>query len=102
MTLEIYDTQAEITRKKKQETRMVIKKDLSKAIMNSIKEKGWTTEESVKFLGVDTEYIISLKNSETEKLSIDFMLEVLERLGFKLKMCAPAHQQFFITISKTL
>lgn len=75
MTLEIYDIQAEITRKKKQETRMVIKKDLSKAILNSIKEKGWTTEESVK---------------------------VLERLGFKLKMCAPAHQQFFITISKTL
>lgn len=102
MTLEIYDTQAEITRKKKQETRMVIKKDLSKAIMNSIKEKGWTTEESAKFLGLDIKYITSLKNSKTEKLSIDFMLEILERLGFKLKMCTPAHQQFFITISKTL
>lgn len=102
MTLEIYDTQAEITCKKKQETRMVIKKDLSKAIMNSIKEKGWTTEESAKFLGLDIKYITSLKNSETEKLSIDFMLEILERLGFKLKMCTPAHQQFFITISKTL
>lgn len=102
MTLKIYDSPFEVTHGKKIGNRIAIKSDLSIAIMSSIKDKNWTTEEAAKLLGVDTSYIMSIKNMETEKLSIDFMLEILERLGFNLKMCTPAHQQFFITISKTL
>lgn len=102
MTLKFYENPFEVTHGDKLGSRMAIKSDLSLAIMHSIKGKGWTDEEAAKFLGVDIDYIESLKNIEMEKLSIDFMLEILERLGYHLKMCTPAHQQFFITISKTL
>lgn len=102
MTLEIYDEPIELKHDKKTGSRIAIKKDISNVIINLIKDKGWTTSEAAKFLGVDTDYIISLKNLEIEKISIDFMLDILERFGFNLKMCTPAHQQFFITISKTL
>lgn len=102
MTLKTYDQTFEVLRQKKIENRIAIKYDLYCIIKNLIKDKNWTKEEAIKFLDIDSNSINSLQNAEIEKLSIDFMLDVLERFGFKIKMSVPAHQQFFITISKTI
>ena len=52
------------------------------AIVDLIKDKGWTQKEAAEHLGVSQPRISNLKNGRISKFSVDMLMGMLAKLGF--------------------
>ena len=74
--------------------------DLSIMITKLIKDKGWTQSEAAQKLNVQQSRISELANAKIEKFTIDAMFDMLDALGFQVRMSMPSLQEASIAISK--
>jgi len=100
MTLKFYDSPFHVTHDDDTASKMAIKMDLSIMITELIKEKGWTQSESAERLSMQQSRISELVNAKIEKFTVDAMFDVLDALGFRMRMSISSLEEASISISK--
>ena len=100
MPLKFYDSPFHITHDEEVANKMAMKMDLSIMLSKLIKEKGWTQIQAADFLGVAQSRVSDLKNAKIEKFTIDTMMDMLEKLGFKIHFAMPSLERASISIEK--
>lgn len=100
MPLKFYDSPFHVTHNDEQASKMAMKMDLSIMITKLIKDKGWTQSEAAQKLNVQQSRISELANAKIEKFTIDAMFDMLDALGFQVRMSMPSLQEASIAISK--
>lgn len=100
MALIFYDSPFHVTYDEETANKMAMKMDLSIMISSLIKNKKWTQKEAAEQLKVKQSRISDLMNSKIEKFTIDAMLDMLDKLGFKLNWEMPTLNKATIVIKK--
>jgi predicted XRE-type DNA-binding protein len=100
MALIFYDSPFHVSHDEETANKMAMKMDLSIMITRVIKSKKWTQLEAAEHLKVKQSRISDLMNSKIEKFTIDAMLDMLDKLGFKLSWEMPTANKASITIKK--
>lgn len=100
MALIFYDSPFHVTHDEETANKMAIKMDLSIMISRLIKNKKWTQKEAAEQLKVKQSRISDLMNSKIEKFTIDAMLDMLDKLGFKVNWEMPTLNKATIVIKK--
>ncbi len=62
-----------------------LKSNMMIAIRDIIENKGWSQIDAAKNLGVSQPRISNLKNGKIDKFSIDMLMELLVKLGFRFE-----------------
>ena len=101
MTLKFYDSPFHATHDEETANKMAMRVNLSIMLTSLIKEKGWNQGEAAQQLGVTQSRISDLKNTKVENFTVDAMLEMLDTLGFKVRMSMPNLEEASISITKT-
>lgn len=84
MALKFYDSPFHVTHSEEVANKMAMKMDLSIMLTDLINAKNWTQTEAAENLGVTQSRISDLMNSKIEKFTIDAMLDMLDKFGFKM------------------
>ena len=100
VSLKLYDSPFHVTHNTEVANKMAMKMDLSIMLSKLIKDEGWTQGQAAEFLGVSQSRISDLKNARIEKFTIDTMMDMLEKLGFKIQFTMPNLEQASISIEK--
>lgn len=100
MALIFYDSPFHVTHDEETANKMAMKMDLSIMISRLIKNKKWTQKEAAEHLKVKQSRISDLMNSKIEKFTIDAMLDMLDKLGFKVNWEMPTLNKATIVIKK--
>lgn len=100
MALIFYDSPFHVTHDEETANKMAMKMDLSIMITRFIKNKKWTQQEAAEHLKVKQSRISDLMNSKIEKFTIDAMLDMLDKLGFKVNWEMPTLNKATIVIKK--
>ncbi|HCE3705908.1 TPA: XRE family transcriptional regulator [Vibrio parahaemolyticus] len=102
MALKFYDSPFHVTHTEEIATKMALKMDLSIMITKAISKKGWTQKEAAEHLGLTQSRVSDLKNSKIEKFTIDAMIDILDKFGFRAKLTEPNLDEANILISKAV
>jgi predicted XRE-type DNA-binding protein len=62
-----------------------LKANMMIAIRSLIEGKGWSQSDAAKELGVSQPRISNLKNGKIDKFSVDMLMELLVKLGFRFE-----------------
>jgi predicted XRE-type DNA-binding protein len=62
-----------------------LKANMMIAIRSLIERKGWSQSDAARELGVSQPRISNLKNGKIDKFSVDMLMELLVKLGFKFE-----------------
>jgi predicted XRE-type DNA-binding protein len=100
MALKFYDSPFHVTHAEEMANKMLMKMDLSIMLSGLIENKKWTQAEAAEHLGVQQSRISDLMNSKIEKFTIDAMLDMLDKLGFKISWSMPSQQKATMVIKK--
>ena len=65
---------------------MILKSKLVSVIVDMIKSNGWTQKLAAEKLTISQPRISNLYKGKLDKFSIDFLLEILLQLGYKLEL----------------
>ncbi|WP_454710508.1 helix-turn-helix domain-containing protein [Delftia acidovorans] len=65
---------------------LYVKSYLSSLVVEIIYQKKWTQSEAAAALGVAQPRISEIKQAKLEKFSVDFLMTILIKLGYKLKV----------------
>lgn len=100
MTLKFYESPFHVTHDAELANKMAMKMDLSIMLSKLIKEKAWTQIQAAKVLGISQSRVSDLKTAKLEKFTIDTMMDMLEKLGFRIHFAMPSLEQATISIEK--
>jgi predicted XRE-type DNA-binding protein len=100
MPLKFYDSPFHVTHDNETASKMAMKMDLSIMLTHLIKEQGWTQQEAADKLKITQSRVSDLKNAKIDKFTIDAMFDMLDILGFRIKMSMPSLHEASIAISK--
>lgn len=100
MAIQFYDSPFHVTHSEEKASKMAMKVDLSIMLTQLIDDKGWTQTEAAERLGVKQSRISDLKNTKIEKFTIDSMMDMLDKLSFRVTMTMPTFEEASITISR--
>jgi len=70
-----------------------LKSFLAALIVNLIAQKKWTQTEAAKYLGVKQPRISEIKNAQLTKFSVDFLLQLLSKLNYRIDIDFNPHKQ---------
>ena len=100
MAIKYYDSPFHVTHDDEQASKMAMKVDLSIMLTNLIKARGWTQTEAAEKLSVQQSRVSELANAKIEKFTIDAMFDMLDVLGFRVRMSMSSLEEASIAISK--
>ena len=100
MSVKFYDSPFHVTHDNEVATKMAIKMDLSIMLSKSIKDQNWTQAQAAEFLGVHQSRVSDLINAKVDKLTIDTMMDMFAKLGFKICFTMQSLEQASISIEK--
>lgn len=100
MTLKFYDSPFHVTHNEDVANKMAMKIDLSIMLTSLINEKNWTQSEAATVLGVKQSRVSELMNNKIEKFTIDAMFDMLDKLGFKVKLAMQTADEASISIAQ--
>jgi len=69
-----------------------LKSYLSALVVALISEKKWTQTEAAKHLGVKQPRISEIKHAQLEKFSVDFLLQLLSKLDYRIDIEFSPHR----------
>lgn len=95
MALKFYDSPFHVTHNEEVANKMAMKMDLSIMLTDLINAKNWTQTEAAENLGVTQSRVSDLMNSKIEKFTIDAMLDMLDKFGFKMSWSMPTRHLSF-------
>ena len=101
MALKFYDSPFHVNHDEETANKMAMKMDLSIMISRLIKSKKWTQEQAAEQLKVKQSRISDLMNAKIEKFTIDAMLDMLDKLGFKVNWSMPTLNKATMIIEKS-
>ncbi len=100
MTLKFYDSPFHVTHEDDVASKMAMKMDLSIMIKKLIESRKWTQSDAAKMLGIKQSRVSDLVNAKIEKFTVDSMLDMLDKLGFRASWRMPNMSEASITISR--
>lgn len=83
MALQFHDSPFHVTHDAETASKMALKMDLSIFITDCIKQLGLKQSEAAARLNVTQSRVSELANGKIEKFTIDSMVDMLDRLGFR-------------------
>lgn len=89
MALIEYESPFHVTHSEEVANKMMMKMDLSIFITSCIKSLGLNQSEAAQRLDVTQSRVSELANGKIEKFTIDAMMDMLDRLGFKASLLLP-------------
>ncbi|NQZ12884.1 MAG: XRE family transcriptional regulator [Algicola sp.] len=98
MALKFYDSPFHVTHDEDVANKMAMKMDLSIMLSNLINENKWTQSEAATVLGVKQSRVSELMNNKIEKFTIDAMFDMLDKLGFRVKLAMKTADEAQISI----
>lgn len=104
MTIQFFDTPFHVTHDEEVASKMALKMELSIFITDCIKKQGLKQSEAAARLDVTQSRISELASGKIEKFTIDAMMDMLDKLGFRTTFTSPSNDNGAlprIVISKT-
>ena len=83
MALQFFDSPFHVTHDEETASKMALKMELSIFITDCIKKLGLKQSEAATRLGVTQSRVSELANGKIEKFTIDAMMDMLDKLGFR-------------------
>lgn len=93
MALIEYESPFHVTHSEEVANKMMMKMDLSIFITSCIKSLELNQSEAAQRLGVTQSRISELANGKIEKFTIDAMMDMLDKLGFKVGLVLPENSK---------
>ena len=98
MPLKFYESPFHVSHDKDTANKMAMKMDLSLMISKVIENNKWSQTEAAKKLGVNSNDIADLMTSKIENLTLDSLIDMLNKLGFQLNWSMPSLAKSSLTI----
>jgi len=89
MAIQYFDSPFHATHDAEIATKMALKMDLSIFITECLKKLGLTQQEAAARLDVTQSRVSELANGKIEKFTIDAMMDMLDKLGFRTALSLP-------------
>ncbi|WP_434773511.1 helix-turn-helix domain-containing protein [Pseudomonas entomophila] len=89
MPLQFHESSFHATHDAKKASKMALKMDLSLFITDCIKKMGLKQHEAAVRLNVTQSRISELANGKIEKFTLDAMMDMLDKLGFRTSLNLP-------------
>lgn len=86
MTLKFHSSPFHVTHPEPLASKMALKVDLTIMITSLIKKKGFTQEQAAQVLELHQSRISEIKNAKIEKFTVDALLDILDKLGYRASM----------------
>lgn len=83
MTLKFYDSPFHVTHDEETASKMALKMDLSIFVTDCLRKMKLNQTEAAARLGVTQSRISELANGKIEKFTVDAMMDMLDKLGFR-------------------
>lgn len=90
MALQFFDSPFHATHDAETASKMAVKMDLSIFITDCIKKMGLKQSEAAEKLNVAQSRISELATGKIEKFTIDAMMDMLDKLGFRINFTLPS------------
>ncbi|MCQ9876938.1 helix-turn-helix domain-containing protein [Pseudomonas aeruginosa] len=89
MALQFHDSPFHVTHDEEAASKMALKMDLSIFITECIKKMGLKQSEAAVRLNVTQSRVSELANGKIEKFTLDAMMDMLDKLGFRTCLTLP-------------
>ncbi|MFW3898324.1 helix-turn-helix domain-containing protein [Pseudomonas putida] len=89
MALQFHESPFHVTHDEKTASKMALKMDLSIFITDCIKKMGLKQSEAATRLNVTQSRVSELANGKIEKFTLDAMMDMLDKLGFRTSFTGP-------------
>lgn len=90
MSLQLHESPFHATHDAEKASKMALKMDLSIFITDCIKKMGLKQHEAAVRLNVTQSRISELANGKIEKFTLDAMMDMLDKLGFRTSLILPS------------
>lgn len=90
MALRFYESPFHVTHDAETASKMAVKMDLSIFITDCIKKMGLKQSEAAERLNVTQSRVSELATGKIEKFTIDAMMDMLDKLGFRISLTLPS------------
>lgn len=90
MALQFFDSPFHVTHDDETASKMAMKMDLSIFITDCIKKLGLKQSEAAERLNVTQSRVSELATGKIEKFTIDAMMDMLDKLGFRICVTLPS------------
>lgn len=91
MALQFHDSPFHVTHDEETASKMALKMDLSIFITDCIKKLGLKQSEAAAKLNVTQSRVSELANGKIEKFTVDAMMDMLDKLGFRTNFTLPSN-----------
>ena len=85
MALKFYDSPFHASETAEVASNMVLRTDITIMIRDIIERQGWTQQQAAKELSLSQPRVSDIMNGKIEKFTLDFLVTVLDSLGFKAR-----------------
>ena len=85
MALKFYESPFHVTETAEVASNMLLRADMTIMIRDIIEYQGWTQQQAAKELSLSQPRISDIMNGKIEKFTLDFLVTVLDALGFKAR-----------------
>lgn len=102
MSLKFHPSPFHVTHAPEIANKVAMKMDLSIMISKLIRQNSWTQGQAAKFLGITQSRVSDLMNAKIEKFTIDTMMDMLEKFGFKIEFSMPTDNHAAISIDRAV
>lgn len=93
MTLKFHDSPFHVTHDEETASKMAMKMDLSIFITRCLKELGLKQSDSAEKLDIVQSRVSDLATGKIEKFTLDAMMDMLDKLGFRSSITLPDNSQ---------
>ncbi|MHC5676502.1 helix-turn-helix domain-containing protein [Nostoc sp.] len=100
VALKFYESPFHATETPEVASKSVLKADLTIMIRDIMEEAGYTQKEFAEILGVSQPRISDIVNGKIDKLTLDALFSVLDKLGFKASFTFGSSEEASIQIQK--
>lgn len=91
MALQFHESPFHVTRDEHTASKMALKMDMSIFITDCIKKMGLKQHEAAARLNVTQSRVSELANGKIEKFTLDAMMDMLDKLGFRTCLTLPTN-----------
>lgn len=91
MALQFHESPFHVTHDEQTASKMALKMDLSIFITDCIKKRGLKQHEAAARLNVTQSRVSELANGKIEKFTLDAMMHMLDKLGFRTCLTLPTN-----------
>ena len=100
MSLKFHPSPFHATHSPEVANKIAMKMDLSIMMTRLIKQNSWTQGQAANFLGITQSRVSDLMNAKIDKFTIDTMMDMLEKFGFKIEFTMPSANHAAISIDR--